>query len=305
MVDFGKRVKELRQLRDITKEAFCGDETELSVRQLTRIENGVSTPTLAKVIFIAQQLGVTVGDLADENHFELPARYKELKFLLLRTQTYLDKDRLAKRKAYLDEIFNNYYDTLPEEEQLIVEVLQSRLDLVRTTGDFSVKKILDDYLEQIKQKKYYTVNDLVLVDLYSVYLSYKQYSPSIYDENVYQHIIETLLTTEQHLKLDDFFMLSKAISSAASNCVILRKTSYLKQLLDKMESLMAQTQDFQRTHVLNLLKWKYYLLEGNLDLAQVHYLNACTFTRITHGDYLTDKLTEEWEHDLIHLLSRT
>lgn len=56
MVDFGKRVKELRQLRDITKEAFCGDETELSVRQLTRIENGVSTPTLAKVIFIAQQL---------------------------------------------------------------------------------------------------------------------------------------------------------------------------------------------------------------------------------------------------------
>lgn len=116
MVDFGKRVKELRQLRDITKEAFCGDETELSVRQLTRIENGVSTPTLAKVIFIAQQLGVTVGDLADENHFELPARYKELKFLLLRTQTYLDKDRLAKRKAYLDEIFNNYYDALPEEE---------------------------------------------------------------------------------------------------------------------------------------------------------------------------------------------
>lgn len=305
MVDFGKRVKELRQLRDITKEAFCGDETELSVRQLTRIENGVSTLTLAKVIFIAQQLGVTVGDLADENHFELPARYKELKFLLLRTQTYLDKARLAKRKAYLDEIFNNYYDALPEEEQLIVEVLQSRLDLVRTTGDFSVKKILDDYLEQIKQKKYYTVNDLVLVDLYSVYLSYKQYSPSIYDENVYQHIIETLLTTEQHLKLDDFFMLSKAISSAASNCVILRKTSYLKQLLDKMESLMAQTQDFQRTHVLNLLKWKYYLLEGNLDLAQVHYLNACTFTRITHGDYLTDKLTEEWEHDLIHLLSRT
>lgn len=53
MMNFGKHMKELRRTLKMTKEEFCGDEIELSVRQLTRIESGISTPTLEKVVFIA------------------------------------------------------------------------------------------------------------------------------------------------------------------------------------------------------------------------------------------------------------
>lgn len=302
MINFGKRVKELRLSRKLTKEDFCEDESELSVRQLTRIESGVSIPTLAKVVYIAQRLNVSVGELADEEQFTLPDRYKELKFLLLRTQTYLDSDRIAKRATYLDEIFEDYYDALPEEEQLIIEILQSRLDLIKDTGDFSVKKILDDYLEQIKQKNQYTVNDLILVDLYSMYSRYMEFQASIYNEKAYQHIIETLLTTDQHLKIEELFILSKAISSTASNCVALRNNKALQGLLAKMEDIMVKTQDFQRTHILNLLKWKYYLLEGDSKLAQEHYQNAYTFSNLIHDSHLAAKLTEEWEYDLQNLI---
>lgn len=301
MINFGKRVKELRKAQKITKEEFCGDESELSVRQLTRIESGVSTPTLAKVIFIAQRLGVKVGELADEDRFHLPERYKELKFLLLRTQTYLDKDRIAKRSTYLEEIFDNYYDHLPEEEQLIIEILQSILDIINHINDFSAKKILEDYWEQIKHKNQYTVNDLILVDLYSMYISYKFYPPKIYDKRTYQHIIDTLLTTDQCLKSDEIFILNKALSSAASNCVVLKNKNSLKQLLAKLESLMLQTQDFQRMPTLNLLKWKFYLSEDNLELAKKHYLDACTFSKLTNDIHLTAKLEDEWQRDLSKL----
>lgn len=135
-------------------------------------------------------MGVTVGELADENSFHLLERYKELKFLLLRTQTYLDKECITKRTAYLEEIFDHYYDNLPEEEQLIIEILQSILDIIKNSNDFSAKKILEDYWGQVKQKNQYTANDFILVDLYSMYISYKFYLPKIYDEK----FISILLT---------------------------------------------------------------------------------------------------------------
>ena len=36
--DFGIKVRHLRESKGIVREDFCGDETELSVRQLARIE---------------------------------------------------------------------------------------------------------------------------------------------------------------------------------------------------------------------------------------------------------------------------
>ena len=63
--NFGIKVRELRAEKGLTKEIFCQDETELSIRQLTRIENGQSLPTLNKVVFIAKRLGVSVGSLTD------------------------------------------------------------------------------------------------------------------------------------------------------------------------------------------------------------------------------------------------
>ena len=78
--DFGKKIKSLRLEKGLTKEAVCLDESQLSTRQLTRIESGQSTPTLNKAVYIAGRLGVTLGYLTDGENVELPSRYKELKY---------------------------------------------------------------------------------------------------------------------------------------------------------------------------------------------------------------------------------
>lgn len=45
--EFGQRVRQLRESASMTREQFCDDELELSVRQLTRIEAGASKPTFS------------------------------------------------------------------------------------------------------------------------------------------------------------------------------------------------------------------------------------------------------------------
>ena len=101
---FGSKVRNLRVTRNITREDFCGDETELSVRQLARIESGQSIPNLTKAHYIAKQLNVKLDILTGGESLELPKRYKELKYLLLRTPTYGDQVRLDRKNDYFDEI---------------------------------------------------------------------------------------------------------------------------------------------------------------------------------------------------------
>ena len=85
--EFGQRVRQLREQINLTREQFCGDEVELSVRQLIRIETGSSKPTLSKIQYIATRLGMTLYELMPD-YVKLPDRYSKLKFEVLRTPTY-------------------------------------------------------------------------------------------------------------------------------------------------------------------------------------------------------------------------
>ena len=81
-LDLGKKIRILREEKSLTRESFCQDETELTVRQLARIECGESLPTLPKLTYISKQLAVPISLLINEDHMELPKRYLELKHIL-------------------------------------------------------------------------------------------------------------------------------------------------------------------------------------------------------------------------------
>ena len=44
--DLGDKVRLLREEKGLSRPVFCGDESELSVRQLVRIEKGEFRPTI-------------------------------------------------------------------------------------------------------------------------------------------------------------------------------------------------------------------------------------------------------------------
>ena len=66
-VALGKKIRELREQRKMTRELLCEDETRLTVRQLARIEAGDSIPSLLTLEFIAQQLRIEMYQIIKES----------------------------------------------------------------------------------------------------------------------------------------------------------------------------------------------------------------------------------------------
>lgn len=296
--DFGERVKRLRLEKGLTKEVFCQDESELSMRQLTRIESGESVPTLRKAVYIAERLGVTLDYLTDGRNIDLPNRYKELKYLLLRTPTYGDQEKLAEREVYFDEIFNHFYDTLPEEEQLVIDALQSKLDIHLSQNiDFGVG-ILNDYFDQILMRKRYQVNDLIIIDLYFSCLTISDLRMDIFDLDKYHKLMQVLLKQSDYLPVEDLFVLNNVLLNNFGILLLLEKYDIIKELIAVANDIMVRTSDFQKKPIVSILEWKYYLLaEDNEAEARKSYDSAILFVKLTENTTLREKLEREWQKD--------
>ncbi|MEE3742919.1 helix-turn-helix domain-containing protein [Streptococcus dysgalactiae] len=296
---FGEKVRGLRLEKGISREELCGDEAELSVRQLARIELGQSIPSLAKVIFIAKALEVSVGYLTDGANLELPKRYKELKYLILRTPTYMDDGKLQVRESQFDEIFENYYDQLPEEEKLIIECLQATLDtLLSENINFGVE-LLQEYFKQTKVKLRFKQNDLILIELYLAYLDiegmYGEYSDKVF----YDSLLDNLLKQFDDFELDELFIVNKIIIDISSLSIKTNKLDNLEKTIAISQKIMTKIQDWNRMPILKLIEWKYFLIkQKNRKQAEESYTKACLFAQITGDKYLEEQLIKEWEKDI-------
>ena len=104
---FGEKVRGLREEKGLSRPVFCGDESELSVRQLVRIEKGEFRPTIKTLEYIADRLEIPSYVLMPD-YKELPKRYQELKYFLLHHPDYGDKELQEQKEEYFDEIFENF-----------------------------------------------------------------------------------------------------------------------------------------------------------------------------------------------------
>ncbi|MEE5744298.1 XRE family transcriptional regulator, partial [Streptococcus pneumoniae] len=97
---------------------------------------------------------------------EIPKGFLKLKDELIHSQTYADKGRIERKEAILEEIYENYYENLPEEEQLIVDVTQARFDIYGSSDVTYGLGLVEEYFQQLLKKKYFSVNDLLIIELY-------------------------------------------------------------------------------------------------------------------------------------------
>ncbi|MGO5938033.1 transcriptional regulator Rgg4/ComR [Streptococcus pyogenes] len=299
---FGGKVKVLRLEKRISREDLCGDESELSVRQLARIELGQSIPSLSKVIFIAKALNVSVGYLTDGADLELPKRYKELKYLILRTPTYMDDGKLQVREEQFDEIFEDYYDKLPEEEKIIIDCLQATLDtLLSENTNFGID-LLQEYFNQIKTKVRFRQNDLILLELYLAYLDIEgmdgQYSDKIFYDSLLDNLSEQFELDELD-ELDELFIVNKIIIDISSLSLKNNRLDNLEKAIEMSQKIMAKIQDWNRMPILKLIEWKYFLIkQKDIIKAEQSFMKACLFAQMTADQYLENKLIQEWEKDV-------
>ncbi|HHD4163837.1 TPA: transcriptional regulator Rgg4/ComR [Streptococcus pyogenes] len=296
---FGGKVKVLRLEKRISREDLCGDESELSVRQLARIELGQSIPSLSKVIFIAKALNVSAGYLTDGADLELPKRYKELKYLILRTPTYMDDGKLQVREEQFDEIFEDYYDKLPEEEKIIIDCLQATLDtLLSENTNFGID-LLQEYFNQIKTKVRFRQNDLILLELYLAYLDIEGMDGQYSDKIFYDSLLDNLSEQFEQFELDELFIVNKIIIDISSLSLKNNRLDNLEKAIEMSQKIMAKIQDWNRMPILKLIEWKYFLIkQKDIIKAEQSFMKACLFAQMTADQYLENKLIQEWEKDV-------
>lgn len=301
--DFGQRLRELRLAKGMTKEAFCDGDEVLSVRQLTRLETGKSQPKLETLDHLAHRLDISVAELLGEQTRTapvLPAEYLKLKYQLIHTPSYDNLDVLALMDEKLGKILDDYYDDLPSEEQLVIDVIQSKVySYSSPTHEKFGMTILEKNLPSLCEDRMYSVNDLILIQLYQVSLgSSEDVKSGSFDKKTFGTISQNLLKSIDNISTDYLFLLRDALFTIPGVEHERKEFYYTEQALHQLNLIMEETQDFQKKPILRMIEGQYlFYVKEDIEGAEKAYQEAILVAKLLGNDYLANKIAEEMKKD--------
>ena len=294
-IEIGKRIREERERIGLTREQVCDTEEELTVKQLMRIELGRSLPTIVKLQYISDKLGVSLNYLLGETKLDIPEDYYQAKYKLMKSPVYGDPERIKKKLKDIEELYDNYIDILPEEELLTIDIIERTLNFIsEEKKEDLVEIVFEDYLNQVLKKEEYTLNDLLLIKYYSV-----QCQGSSYDKATIEHFRMKLI--KQRLQGDELsnVELLGALSAIAGIYVMHHDYKNMKTIVDKMYEVMHSIMQHSYQPGIAMLEAKYYLFyENNRDKATELYNKAILLAEAFGDQVFIKNLKIEMEKDL-------
>ena len=294
-IEIGKRIREERERQGLTREHVCDTEEELTVKQLMRIELGRSLPTIVKLQYISDKLGVSLNFLLGETKLDIPEDYYHAKYKLMKSPVYGDSERIKKKLQDIEELYEKYIDILPEEELLTIDIIERTLNFIsEEKKEDLVEIVFEDYLNQVLKKEEYTLNDLLLIKYYSV-----QCQGSSYDKATIEHFRMKLI--KQRLQGDELsnVELLGALSAIAGIYVMHHDYKNMKTIVDKMYEVMHSIMQHSYQPGIAMLEAKYYLFyENNRDKATELYNKAILLAEAFGDQVFIKNLKIEMEKDL-------
>lgn len=287
--EIGYKIKTIRRSCGKTQIDICGDESELTIRQLARIENGQALATLPKLLLIADKLGVSLQNIVDVKAIEIPKAFLKLKDELIHSQTYADKRRIERKEAILEEIYENYYENLPEEEQLIVDVTQARFDIYGSSDAAYGLGLVEEYFQQLLKKKYFSVNDLLIIELYFFCCAMGLEEKEHFEELAQKVLLCSEYEDKASLAQMEKVLLSLFIQIQTEDSLIYIQT---------FEKIIAKTRHvFYQPHLF-LLKAKYALfVDKNILEAESFYEKAISLAELLDDQILVQRILAEKQID--------
>ncbi|PMC00031.1 MULTISPECIES: helix-turn-helix transcriptional regulator [Streptococcus] len=298
MNELGEKVRILREEKGLSRPVFCGDESELSVRQLVRIEKGEFRPTIKTLEYIAERLEIPSYVLMPD-YKELPKRYQELKYFLLHHPDYGDEELQEQKEEYFDEIFENFYDDLPRDEKMIVDCLQA-IDEVRATDNEQYGiALLDESFEELWNQREFSFSDLLKIRLYFLcsYLeNIKKGQLSISEQQKLQLMFQKVCNNVENSGTDDLFLVRDVLFAGLGSCELLNDLELFKLAVEKLNWISEKTRDFQKQPIVLMVEWKYYI-QTDYDTAKQKYEEAKMMARMFGNEQLIVSLDKEWTED--------
>ena len=299
MNDLGEKVRLLREEKGLSRPVFCEDESELSVRQLVRIEKGEFRPTIKTLEYIANRLDIPSYFLMPD-YKELPKRYQELKYFLLHHPDYGDKELQEQKEEYFDEILECFYDDLPRDEKVLVDCLQA-IDTVRATSNSLYgESVLENGLQDLLSRDVYKAEDLLRLRLYFACnlmdgLKAGEIKESEYENILYFH--EKLSSQIDKIEFDCLDLLRDSLLASLTCIEIMGLFHYFKRAVETLNKIGQKTRDFQKQPIVLMLEWKYYI-QTDYDTAKQKYEESKMMARMFGNEKLIVSLDNEWAEDL-------
>ena len=293
-IEIGKRIREERERQGLTREQVCDTEDELTVKQLMRIELGRSLPTIVKLQYISDKLGVSLNYLLGETKLDIPEDYYQAKYKLMKSPVYGDPERIKKKLKDIEELYDNYIEFLPEEELLAIDLLEKSLDFMIREEDSIIEYVFEDYLTQALKKETYSLNDLLLISHYAYRCQDSNYDKGIIDE-FRRKLIKQELQGEELFNIE----LMGALTSIAGIYVMHHDYKDMKSVVDKLYEIMHSCMQHSYQPGIIVFEAKYYLFyENNRDKAAELYNTATVLAEAFGNQVFIKNLKMEMEKDL-------
>ncbi len=286
----GLRIKTEHECQQMSREVLCLDGAELTVRQLIRIEKGESLPSLDKLSYIAKRLGKSMADLLDHDRIEIPDTYYEMKNRLIKFPTYGDKERVKQKLDLIEDVYNQFFDILPEEELLTLDILENILSFTSWEERPKVEEIYEDLFEQVKRKKKFSTNDLLVIDYYFYHL----YGRKQYDKKIFDRIVDRVL--KQNIPTDDAYNIAlfNDLMAIAGLKISLESFKDFLTVIDKLLAVIEKSQFHNYKPGVYILEAKYELIHnGNKKKAAENYDKAIMFASVLEDSVLEEKTRAE------------
>ena len=283
----GLRIKTERERQQMSREVLCLDGAELTVRQLIRIEKGESLPSLDRLSYIAKRLGKNMADLLDHDNITIPDEYYEMKNRLIKFPTYRNPERIKSKLALIEEVYEKFFELLPEEELLTLDILENILSFTNWEESPKVEEIYEDLFEQVKRKKKFSTNDLLVIDYYFFHL----YGRKQYDKKLFERIVKRVLN--QEIWTDDVYniVLFNDLMAIAALKIFHNSFSDFLTVVDKAIAVIEKSQFYSYKPSVFVLKAKYELLhKGNKKKAAENYDKAIMFASVLEDSVLEESI---------------
>ena len=283
----GLRIKTERERQQMSREVLCLDGAELTVRQLIRIEKGESLPSLDRLSYIAKRLGKNMADLLDHDNITIPDEYYEMKNRLIKFPTYRNPERIKAKLALIEEVYEKFFELLPEEELLTLDILENILSFTNWEESPKVEEIYEDLFEQVKRKKKFSTNDLLVIDYYFFHL----YGRKQFDKKLFERIVKRVLN--QEIWTDDVYniVLFNDLMAIAALKIFHNSFSDFLTVVDKALDVIEKSQFYSYKPSVFVLKAKYELLhKGNKKKAAENYDKAIMFASVLEDSVLEESI---------------
>lgn len=226
----------------------------------------------------------------------LPSDYLILKDKLIKFQTYGDDDRIHIKEELFDRVYEHYYDSLPEDEQIAVSALQASFDVFVSEDAGFGDALLDEHFEQVRIRKNYSVNDLLLIKLYFVSCIAR---PTEYNHELFWELSKKLLRETNSSDLETAYMLKKTVLDSLAVQWMEKSYSTFEPYVKAMNRLMILSQDFQKKPIVDMLEAMCTLFHKRDKEKAIQLYDRAIICAQAFGDQVLEaRISGEKERDL-------